>query len=275
MPQPDLDRLMKLLAQAPRQVIHGVVGPSGAGVGHEPGKSAWDMWAHLEAWCTPGGSVRKSKVVVRREIDPAEAEAYQELLPEYGVVALEVGLLEETDFQYPQALLYRVLPVPSPGSPLFAVAEKLRAPVEVEDEVFGTFTLVPSLGWYEAMTVWPGDGEWEVSLNLKASNDNRDFPQDSLAQARKLWSHWERWDREIRAFMVAELLRLKNSPTFLEEGETELSGEEFLERVSVESIDVNADGSFEMGYDDGDLFFGKQIKISGSLDGGLTEASFY
>jgi hypothetical protein len=113
-----------------------------------------------------------------------------------------------------------------------------------------------------------------VRLALNSDSDAETFPQDSLTHARTLWSEQERWDAEIRDYMVKELLDLKNG-NWLDKEEAELSEDEFLQRVSLESITVSSKGAFEFWYADGDLFWGHSIMVSGSLDGGIDDAGIH
>jgi hypothetical protein len=49
--------------------------------------------------------------------------------------------------------------------------------------------------------------------------------------------------------------------------------EEFKARMALESVTVEADGSFQFWYGDGDLFWGHSIQVSGNLAEGPTDAS--
>ena len=70
---------------------------------------------------------------------------------------------------------------------------------------------------------------------------------------------------------MKELLPLKNE-TWLEEGESPFSAEKFKSRMMLQSISIYPNGDIEFWHDDGDLFWGHSIQISGSLDEGLSEA---
>lgn len=268
---PKFDDLMESFRKAPHQVIYGVVHPSGIGAGKSPGDALWHMRFSLAAWCTPDGPIQRNKLLVRREIKEGELESYRQRLPDLRVVTLEVGVVDDSEIQRPQALLHAVLPEVPTRDELFQIAEELRKPTTTEDQQFGTFTLDRRVNWYEANTFW---GKEPVRLSLAAEGEDEAFPRGSLEHARTLWADQERWHREIREYMVKELLDLKND-SWLEEDEKELSANEFLERVSLESITINSDGSFEFWYADGDLFWGHSIMASGSLDGGLDDAGIH
>ena len=271
MPNPEFDQLMDSLRNAPHRIIHGVVYPSGVGAGKSQGDILWHMTFSLAVWANPDGPVQRRKVLVRRDIDDGELASYRERLPNYGVVALEVGLVEDSLFGEPQAWLYAVLPESPTRDELFRIADDLRTPATTEDQQFGTFTLDRLVNWHKAQTFW---GVNSVCLALNSDSGEETFPQDSLAHARTLWSEQERWDADIRDYMLKELLDLKNG-NWLDEDEAELSKEEFLERVSLESVTVSSEGTFEFWYADGDLFGGHSIMVSGSLDGGINDAGIH
>lgn len=271
MPNPYLDRLMDLFHRAPREVIYGVVHPSGVGAGKSGGELLWHMTFSLAAWARPDGPLRKEKLLVRRDIDECQLKNYRERLPDFGVVAMEAAIVEESDSGKPQALLYTLLPDTPERTDLSELAEDLRKPVTTEDEQFGTFTLDRTLNWHEAMALWRGIS---VRLNLDSYNDDETFPCESLEHAKTLWLDQERWDREIRDSLVKELLDLKNG-SWLDEDELELNAEEFLRRVSLTSITVRPGGSFEFWYDDGDLFWGHSIMASCSFENGIGKVGIH
>ena len=92
-----------------------------------------------------------------------------------------------------------------------------------------------------------------------------------LEVAKALWRDHDDWREKIESFAVAKLLCLKNE-TWLEEDEPPISESEFIERMSLQSISVYPDGSFEFMHDDGDLFWGHAIQVTGNLHDGPTDA---
>ena len=69
----------------------------------------------------------------------------------------------------------------------------------------------------------------------------------------------------INNTITKKLLELKND-AWLEIEEKEVTAAEFLERIKLESICFYDDSSFDLYYDDGDLFAGHTITVSISAD---------
>jgi hypothetical protein len=109
----------------------------------------------------------------------------------------------------------------------------------------------------------------EVSLNLAAKE--RGKVEEALKTAHSLWRSQDSWNRRIADYAVQELLPLKND-SWLGEGEAEVTAEQFKACMKLEAVTVNPDGSFEFWHNDGDLFWGHSIQISGSLSEGPTHA---
>ncbi len=93
-----------------------------------------------------------------------------------------------------------------------------------------------------------------------------------LQTAKELRKNQEDWAEKVGDFAVGELLELKNT-TWLDEDEATITPEEFKKRMRLESITVSPNGEFEFWHDDGDLFWGHSIQVSGNLKDGLTDAN--
>ena len=75
------------------------------------------------------------------------------------------------------------------------------------------------------------------------------------------------WDEKARICAADKLLEQVNA-----DSDEEMSREEFMECLGVETLDVSADGSFQLWFNDGGLFGGNLIRVSGSEAAGLTDA---
>ena len=77
------------------------------------------------------------------------------------------------------------------------------------------------------------------------------------------------WVKELAAVAVEYGLSRKNE-SWLGEGEGEMDAKTFLGRIAVETITVDPEGNVGFYYNDGDVFWGHSIEISGSLKEGLS-----
>jgi hypothetical protein len=257
-------RLFEQLAAASISDVVAVVGPNGPGAGRSRGEDLWTMSFTLDAWRVDGGEIQKRPLTIRRKVTDVELKAFQDLIVPYEVIRVKARVVVDSVFGSPQALLEAFVGRESSDAELGHFAEQLQKPVTFEDPLLGTFTLDRRVDWFTAQVVWAGES---IALNLSGSAD----AQSALRTAHALWQKQGEWNRRVRNFAVEELLPLKND-TWLDEGETELSPDEFKDRMTLESITVNPDGSFDFWHNDGDLFWGHSIQISGSLSEGPTHA---
>jgi hypothetical protein len=149
---------------------------------------------------------------------------------------------------------------------LMAVAEELQKPVLISTKLFGDLWLDASLGWFEGEAEWNGE---PIDVHFHADDGGSIDRGIDVAEA--LWKNQQQWKRKVEDFAVSRLLALKNE-AWLPDDEKHLTPEQFKSRMTLQSISFAADGSFEFWHDDGDLFWGHSIQISGSLQDGLTQA---
>ena len=237
--------------------IRGVIQPPGAGGGGTG--SSWNLYFGLLAWreARDGGELQERKLRLAREVSEEELDAYMEMLQPFSVVELSVRLDEE--------VLEEVIAVDVEDEVLGPVAERLQAPIEREHTTFGTFVYDHGASWFEASTTWVGQ---DVRLHL-ATEEATDFDA-MIGYAEALWGDAAGWDLRVRSFVVDELLPTYNASW---NDAAPLAADDFLGRIHLESVGVFAGGSFELWFDDGGLFEGHSIVVSGSLDEGLEEAS--
>ena len=90
-----------------------------------------------------------------------------------------------------------------------------------------------------------------------------------------LMERQEEWDQRVRALAAEKLLSLANDwaqePEEDREPE-EITRDQFMERMELDAIQVYEDGAFEFWFNDGDLFWGHSIHVTGSLANGPEEA---
>jgi hypothetical protein len=136
----------------------------------------------------------------------------------------------------------------------------------ISTEQFGALTLDPEVDWFEGTANWNG-----TPIRIVFPVDEETLHDDALESAQTLWADQVKWKQSIEAYAIQALLGIKNSD-WLEDDEVELTAEEFLSRITLETVSVAAEGDFEFWYNDGDIFAGHSIVVRGNLELGPIEA---
>jgi len=262
-------QLLKQLSQRDEVDLLGVVDAGGISGSSSRGDELWTLMFCLAAWKYRGEPVRKRKLTVRTKVAKEEFGSTRELIGCYDVVHLRARVAEDNVFGTPQALLVEIIGKHTSDDELNKCALELQEPVTFEDSRFGTFTLDRRVNWFVAQTPWS-----RTNVRLSLSMDGCATPQELLSFARSLWDSQVSWSQRITDFAATKLLKLKNE-TWLEEDEEELSTQQFKTRMTLESITVYPNRTFEFWYDDGDLFLGHAIMVSGNLRDGPTNAGIH
>ena len=124
-----LDQLMESLRSASTQTVQGVVYPSGVGVSRSQGDELWHMTFSLAAWCIADGPIRHDRLLVRKNVADGEINNYRGQLPDYGVIALDLGIVESIAFPGLPALLHQIHPHQTCRPGIFEIAQAMRRPV--------------------------------------------------------------------------------------------------------------------------------------------------
>ena len=115
--------------------------------------------------------------------------------------------------------------------------------------------------------LYRGEARWcgrEVKLVL---SDEVGPLEDAAAHAQSLLEKAILWDAELRERIHESYYSIWNESW--REDEAELGKAEWMARFSFESLDCHADGQFTAWFKDGDLFWGHQMEVMGSIDGGV------
>jgi hypothetical protein len=259
-------RLLAQLAAAPVVEVQGVVGPSGACAGMSYGDKLWTLVFSFDAWRIEGAEIQTQPLTIRRKAPHEDLPSFSVRITPYTVLRIRARVVGDSVFQNPQALLEHIVGLDDSDITLNEHAKQLQKPVTYEDAILGAFTLDRRLDRFTTDTVWNGA---PVSLNLSAK-EPADL-QEALKTAHSLWETQDMWNQRIRDYAVQELLSLKNGD-WLGDDEAEITADQFKDRMTLEAITVYPDGSFVFWHDDGNLFWGHCIQISGSLSEGPTDA---
>jgi hypothetical protein len=249
------------------RVVEGVVSPRGQG--RWPGRdTGYDVHCLFFAnWRFSGGSLVGRELTLLRPVPPSHSgeshgENIFETFPTFSIQRFSVLLSKD----HMRAVVDKVLTAEPADETLRQFSERLREPVVVSTARFGEVVMNPLTGWFEGKVKW---NRTTVELRLEPSEDGG--VADAIQTAERLWANQAAWKRKVDEFAVERLLPLKNE-SWLGEGEPELTPAEFKKTMKLQSINVAGDGRFEFWHDDGTLFWGHAIQISGSLKDGPSDA---
>src|SRR5699024_8639011 len=98
-----------------------------------------------------------------------------------------------------------------------------------------------------------------------------------VERAKALVAGQKDWDQRERAFAADQLLEQANdweqdSAGNEDREPEEITREQFMERMELDAIQISADGRFEFWFNDGEMFWGHSIHVTGSLETGPERA---
>lgn len=254
------------LATLPAVDITGVVHASGPGGSLNEGKT-WDFQLTFAAWRVGSGPIRRDELSVTRVT--ATQDEFDSLFHSIGPEAIvRVRARHGVDQDgKPAALVDEYLGLCDSDPELDAERERLREPVTFTDPQLGEFRLERGLRYFTSEQLWKSD-----PMELSLDGESQAEVEPALAVARELWAQQDHWNQRIQDAAVEALLPLKND-TWLEDGESEVTDDEFKARMLLSSVAIRPDGEFTFWYDDDGLFFGHSITVRGTLQDGPTDAN--
>ena len=140
-------------------------------------------------------------------------------------------------------------------------------PPDLIHPTLGPLTFDPRLDGYSAQVSVEGR---DVGIHLFPGG--RDGNGPGLKAAAGLALGLAALVRDAKQYAATMLLSIKNE-AWLDADEPELTLEAFVERMQIESVGVNEDGSADLYFEDGDLFWGHVIVVARGTHGAFEEAS--
>ena len=244
--------------------ILAVTGANGFGGGKAGKEKLWTASIGLTAWMEEDSpDIHRGEFVLSTIADDQLLEHLQRRVPRDFIIKFKGRVSEDG-----KGLLLLDLPEPAFDPDLKAILEEQKKPVTFWEEGLGTFTLNRQVDWFETELDWLGA---EISLVFD-QDENR---ADCVMNAKALLADAAGWDRRVREYAADELLSTANdwAGQMEDEEPQEITREQFVERMELESIEVRADGSFQFWFGDGDLFYGHSIWVSGDLENGPNDAA--
>ena len=247
--------------------ILAVTGANGFSGGKTGKEKRWTAHLGLTAWMEEDSpDIHRGEFVLTTIADDRLLGVLRQRAPQDFIIRFRGRVSKDG-----QRLLLLDLPEPGFDPDLKAILEEQKKPVSLWVDGLGTFTLNRQVNWFEAEVDWL---KTEVSITF--DQEDEEEMKQSQNTAKALLDHAADWDRRVRECAADELLSSANdwNQEMEEDGETPtITREQFIERMELEAIQVESDGSFQFWFADGDLFYGHSIWVSGDLENGPGEAS--
>jgi hypothetical protein len=131
----------------------------------------------------------------------------------------------------------------------------------IERPELGTLRYQTEYDWYE--------GKIEVQhseILIRLSTDERRKVAAALERATNFVSESERYAQLAKEYAAQGLLQIKNETWLEYEDEDPLTPEQFKQRMTLESISIDAAGEISFYHNDGDLFWGHCILVTMDSD---------
>lgn len=237
--------------------ILAVTGANGFGGGKTSGEKLWTATIGLTAWMEEDSpDIHRGEFVLTTVGDEQLLEHLRRRAPRDFIIKCRARASADG-----RRLLLLDLPEPGFDPDLKAILEEQKKPVTFWEEGLGTFTLNRQVDWFETELDWLGT---TISLTFDKDEDRT----ETLQKAKDLLAAAAGWDRRVREYAADELLASANDWA----EDEEITREQFMERMELESIEIRADGSFEFWFADGEMFYGHSIHVSGDMEHGPDRA---
>lgn len=251
-------RLVRRLRTEEIVDVFGVVDPSGVSAGKSQGERLCTVLIELSPWCVRGKALRRSQLVVFKQVSERAMESLRARMDPYDVVHVRARIGDEYFTSAPYALLHQVVGKDTSDTKLAECARVLQVPVRFKDAQFGTFVLDRRVNWFVAKTMWDG-----TAVQLGLTVDDPADVRKVCGRARELWKARKTWERKAREMAAADLLESYNKAW--RQDDPVLDGRRFMKAMRINSVSVDRKGSVSYCFDMGDLFGGHAIMVDGDL----------
>jgi hypothetical protein len=138
----------------------------------------------------------------------------------------------------------------------------------IRDEVLGPLTWNTDLDWWEGRVELSPGHPLSLSLSVEDEDATAD-PVREIAHGRRILLFLREHEPEARLVAADELLEIYNAEW--NEGEP-LDEEEFMDRLTLDDVNVSFDGSAELFYLDDGLFAGHTVVVTVDANGNFADA---
>jgi hypothetical protein len=229
----------------------------------------WKLLLRFFAWRDASATVHRKILWLLSAAEYTNSELGHQMnrFPADSIVRVRIRLREDFSGELLELL------APAEDEELAQIREELNRRIVYPHPRFGDFVL------RQYGDVWSAAVDWVVSVTWAGSKIWLDMPGDretgpdarALETTTTLWDNQADWNQRIKDYAVQELQPGKNRD-WLDYHEPPVSPAEFRARMKLETISIDSSGGFAFYFDDGFLFFDRNIRVTGDLENGPTNA---
>lgn len=247
------EQFLRDLDNSPSIKIRGVVGATG--IGGFSSSDQWQMVFSLLYWESDNSEPAATEVRVEMPLSHRdELSEYRKLFSPYDVVEIE-GKIGNHPRGNQQVLMTGFVGIVTDNERLTWHAKELQKPVHINDPILGQLTLDRTINVFECKNSWLNR---EITFSLSAEEGSI---EPLLPKAHRIFKSPKEWDNRTKEYAARELLELKND-TWLDDDETEITRDEFVQKLQLTTISFESDNTCSFWFDDGDLFWGHCICVT-------------
>lgn len=240
-------------------IVTGASGFSGSNWGE---MKLWNACIGITAWkLTDSDRIFKGKYFLYSKADDEYLKELRKIILPNSIISLKVRQ-NGNDF-----LFVEIIENKETDKEMEAILAEQTKPVIYNDKILGEFTLDKRIDLYVGEIKWLGE-----NIELDIENYTGKRLDKVFVIANELVKEEKIWDKKIKEFAAKKLLKLKNE-NWLEEAEKEITIEQFIEKIEINSINISLKNNFEFYLDDGDVFWGHTIVVNGNIEKGPLRAN--
>lgn len=248
--------------------IIGVVQPPGPGGAKNGKEELWSLVFSVHPWKREGGLLDSRNLrLVQNGFTQDQLRLGMGSIKPYTVIRARVRLFEPRPNLVLSAEVLEIRHRDDPDAEFHAIASDQQKPIVLAHPLFGQLSFNRGHNSFTAKLALAGK---PIEVSIDADDEAPDA--NLLVIAERFWKDQADWDHRLREFAAAQLIELKND-TWLQENEKPLTEVEFINKLTPNSMGFEPPDSFTIYYNDGAIFWGHAIEISGSLSKGPQSAN--
>lgn len=248
---------MKVFNFLKDNIITGVVSSSGSGGGKGTNQENWTFSFNFTSWYITDGDVCTKKLRVTKEVDDNDLKTLMKLVKKETIISISyLGDIKSGNIKMDEVIKSDLA-----DYKLDEYLIEIRKEITYKDSKLGIFILNKSIDVFTTDIEWCG-----ASAELFIDTDDIEKLKSRITVYNKNFYEQKKWDIKCKEYAADRLLELKND-CWLDDDEKLMTKDEFVRAISLETLEINEAGCYSFWFEDGDIFGGHVIIVTGDKDG--------